>query len=104
MNSVVLSLFPDILIQRSSFKLSYQVLAELYDRMNRITRKYLGAGLEPDYIIEGQNRDDIMRRVAKCDSCDGTGKESAPPGIHKKCIYCRGTGWVEHREIIRYGK
>jgi DnaJ-class molecular chaperone len=45
-----------------------------------------------------------MIKVAKCTACDGSGKENAPPGIHKKCHYCRGTGWVEYREIIHYGK
>jgi hypothetical protein len=45
-----------------------------------------------------------MIRVTRCTACDGSGKEDAPPGIHKKCQYCRGTGWVEFREIIHYGK
>jgi DnaJ-class molecular chaperone len=45
-----------------------------------------------------------MIKVVKCTACNGTGKESAPPGLHKKCHYCRGTGWVEQRELIRYGK
>jgi DnaJ-class molecular chaperone len=54
-------------------------------------------------VITG-SRVEIMIKVTKCMACDGSGKENTPPGIYKKCHYCRGTGWVEYREIIHAGK
>jgi hypothetical protein len=74
---------------------------------NGKNRKYLGE-LLPNLVHPEQRKNSFGRmqmiRVTRCAACDGSGKENAPPGIHKKCNYCRGTGWVEYREIIRRSK